>query len=76
MADLIPKDFLRAIGIWSLIPSYLLAGGILGYVVDRVAGTFPIFLGIGLLVALIFAVRDMLRLRDSFPKTPTQASGG
>lgn len=76
MPELIPREFLRAIGIWSLIPSYLLAGGLLGYGLDRLAGTFPIFVGVGLVVALVMAVRDMMRLRDSFPKTPTQASGG
>ena len=76
MSDLIPREFLKVIGVWSLIPSYLLAGGLLGYGLDLVVGTFPILLDVGLLVALIFAVRDMARLRHMFPRPPAQASGG
>jgi F0F1-type ATP synthase assembly protein I len=63
--DLIPREFLRAIAVWSLIPAYLLAGAFLGWLVDRWLGTWPFGAGIGLLVALGFAVRDMLRLRDT-----------
>lgn len=62
--ELIPREFLRAIAVWSLVPSYLVAGGILGYLVDRGFGWFPYATGIGLVIALIFAVRDMMRLRD------------
>lgn len=62
--DMIPREFLRVISVWSLIPSYLLAGGLLGYFADRLLGWFPYVTGLGLLLALVFAVRDMLRLRD------------
>jgi hypothetical protein len=63
--DLIPREFLRVIAIWSLIPAYTLAGAFLGWLADRWLGTSPFGLGIGLIIALGFAVRDMLRLRDS-----------
>jgi hypothetical protein len=62
--ELIPREFLRVIAVWSLVPSYLVAGGIIGYLVDRGFGWFPYVTGVGLVVALVFAVRDMLRLRD------------
>lgn len=63
--DLIPREFLRVIAVWSLIPAYILAGAFLGYLVDRWLGTWPFGLAVGLIVALGIAVRDMLRLRDS-----------
>lgn len=63
---LIPQEFLKVIAVWSLVPSYLVAGGLIGYVADRWAGWFPYLTGLGLIVALAFAVRDMLRLRDEF----------
>jgi len=62
----IPPEFLRVIAVWSLIPAYLLAGGFLGYLVDRWLNSWPYGLAIGIMVALGFAVRDMLRLRDSW----------
>ena len=62
--DLIPREFLRIIAIWSLVPSYLAAGGIIGYVIDRLTGLFPYIMGVGLLVALAMAVRDMNRLHN------------
>lgn len=62
--DLIPREFLRIISVWSLIPSYLLAGGFLGYLADRAVGWFPYLTGAGILLALVIAVRDMMRLRD------------
>jgi hypothetical protein len=63
--DLIPREFLRIIAVWSLIPAYLLAGAFVGWVVDHWLGTWPWGLCIGLVIALGLAVRDMLRLRDS-----------
>ena len=63
--DLIPREFLRVIAVWSLVPAYMLAGAFLGWIVDIWAHTSPFGIGIGLLVALGFAVRDMIRLRDS-----------
>jgi len=52
------------IAVWSLVPSYLLAGGFFGYLVDRWLSIFPYITGVGLLIALAMAVRDMYRLRD------------
>jgi F0F1-type ATP synthase assembly protein I len=63
MRDLISKKLLKAVAVWSLIPSYLAAGGAIGYGLDRWLGTFPYFTGLGLLVAFGLAVRDMLRLK-------------
>lgn len=62
--DLIPREFLRAIAVWSLIPSYLAAGGFIGFIIDRMTGWFPYMTGVGLLVALVMSVRDMYRLHD------------
>lgn len=62
--DLIPREFLRIIAVWSLVPSYAVAGGIIGYVIDQLTGWFPYVTGAGLLVALAMAVRDIYRLRD------------
>jgi hypothetical protein len=62
--DLVPREFLRTIAVWSLVPSYLLAGAFLGYLADRFLGWFPYVTGLGLLAALALAVRDMYRLRD------------
>lgn len=62
--ELLPREFLRVIAVWSLIPSYLLAGALIGYALDRWLGLFPYLTGVGLLLALLLATRDMLRLRD------------
>ena len=62
--DLIPREFLRVIAVWSLVPAYMLAGAFLGWLVDRWLGSSPFGIGIGLIIALGLAVRDMLRLRD------------
>lgn len=64
--DLIPREFLRVIAVWSLIPAYLLAGALFGWLVDLAIHSFPYGVGVGLLLALVMAVRDVLRLRDSF----------
>lgn len=61
--DLIPREYLRIIAIWSVIPGYMLAAGVLGYFADRWLGTWPIIFSLALLVALALAVRDMMRLR-------------
>lgn len=63
--DLIPREFLRVMAIWSLIPAYLIAGAFLGWLVDRWLNTWPYGLAIGLILALGLAVRDMIRLRDT-----------
>jgi len=61
---MISSEFLKLVGIWSLIPSYTLAGGLIGYGLDRWLGTFPLVTAAGIVVAFGFAIRDMLRLRD------------
>jgi len=61
--ELIPREFLRVIATWSLIPSYLVAGGLIGYGLDRWWHSFPYVTGACLLLALALSVRDMLRLR-------------
>lgn len=64
--ELIPREFLKVIAVWSLVPGYLLAGGFMGYAADTWLHTFPYLTGAGLILALILAVRDMLRLRTMF----------
>ncbi len=68
MAAMIPGSFLRILAVWSLIPAYLAAGGLIGFALDKWWGTFPYVTGLGLIVALAIAVKDMLRLRDYFIK--------
>ena len=70
--SLVSPEFLRIIGVWSIIPTYLIAGGLLGWLFDHFVGTFPFGIAVGLLAALAFAVRDSLRLRKEFlhPKEP------
>lgn len=62
--ELVPHEFVKIIAVWSLIPSYMLAGGFIGYLVDRWLHWFPYITGLGLLFALALAVRDMWRLKD------------
>lgn len=64
--DLIPREYLRIIAVWSLVPGYLVAGGFVGWMLDNWLGTFPYITGVMLLAALALAVRDMMRLRDEF----------
>lgn len=64
--DLIPREFLRVIAVWSIVPMYALAGAFFGWLFDLAFHTSPYGLGVGLILALIFAVRDVLRLRDGF----------
>jgi F0F1-type ATP synthase assembly protein I len=62
--DLVPRDYLRIIALWSLIPAYALLGGFLGYLADSRLQTLPLFTAIGLLLSLALAVWEMYRLRD------------
>jgi len=64
--DLIPREFLRVIAVWSIVPAYMAAGAFLGWLGDMWLHTSPYGVGVGLLIALVMAVRDMLRLRDGF----------
>ncbi len=53
---------LRVIAVWSLIPTYMLAAGAIGYGLDRWLHTFPYLLLVCLLVGFGLAIRDMLKL--------------
>jgi F0F1-type ATP synthase assembly protein I len=59
-----PLRPLKLVAIWSLIPSYSLAGALIGYGLDRWLHTFPLMLAAGIIVAFALAIRDMLKLRD------------
>ncbi|TLM78540.1 MAG: hypothetical protein FDZ70_03985 [Actinobacteria bacterium] len=48
------------------MPSYMLAGGFFGWLLDRWVGWFPALTCLGLLLALALSVRDMLRLKDQW----------
>ncbi len=61
---MISMGFLKLVAVWSLIPTYTIAGGFIGYGLDRWLGTFPLLTGAGILVAFGLAIRDMLKLRD------------
>lgn len=63
--DLIPREYLRVMAVWSLVPSYAIAGGLIGYAADRWLDTFPYLTALGLLLALVLAVRDIYRLRGA-----------
>lgn len=62
---------LKTIAVWSLIPSYSIAGALIGYGLDRWLHTFPLVTGAGLIVAFAFAIRDMLRLKDEMTTKKT-----
>jgi F0F1-type ATP synthase assembly protein I len=64
--DLISREFMRLIAIWSIVPAWLIGGAFLGWLVDLWLHTFPYGVGIGLIVGLALSVRDVMRLRDSF----------
>jgi hypothetical protein len=66
MKDLISTKLLKIVAIWSLIPSYIVAGGAMGYGLDKWLSTFPYLTGAGILVAFGFAVRDMMRLKKEW----------
>ena len=64
--ELVPREFLRAIAYWAIIPGYILAGAFVGWLLDSWLDTFPYLIGVSLLIALGMAVRDMNRLKDEF----------
>ena len=55
---------IKVIAVWSLIPSYLAAGGVIGYGLDRLLHTFPLIMTAGLISGFALAIRDMLKLRN------------
>ena len=63
MKGLISKELLKIVAIWSMIPSYVAAGGAIGYGLDKWLATFPYCTGAGVLVAFSLAIRDMMRLK-------------
>jgi len=63
--DLIPREYLRVIAVWSVIPLYAIAGAFLGWLVDQWLGTYPYGIGVGLILALVWAIRDVMRLRET-----------
>lgn len=70
--ELIPREYLRTIAVWSLIPSYVIAGAFMGWMLDQWLGTFPYVLFVMLIGALGLAVRDMIRLRDEVFGKPSK----
>jgi len=58
-----PMRPIRVIAVWSLIPSYLAAGGVIGYGLDRWLHTFPLIMTAGLIIGFALAIRDMLKLK-------------
>ena len=62
--DLIPREYLKIIAVWSLIPGYLVAGLFVGWLLDRWWGSYPWMMAICVLAALVMAVRDVYRLKD------------
>jgi hypothetical protein len=66
MQSLISTKLLKIVAIWSLIPSYIAAGGAIGYGLDKWLNTFPYITGAGILVAFSLAVRDMMRLKKEW----------
>jgi hypothetical protein len=66
MKSLISAKLLKIVAIWSLIPSYIAAGGAIGYGLDKWLAIFPCLTGAGILVAFSLAVRDMMRLKKEW----------
>lgn len=63
MKGRLSTELLKILAIWSLIPSYIVAGGAIGYGLDRWFTTFPYLTGAGILIGFSLAVRDMMRLK-------------
>ncbi|MEI7815052.1 MAG: hypothetical protein WCJ13_09700 [Coriobacteriia bacterium] len=65
--DLISRDFMRLVAIWSIVPAWLIGGAFLGFLVSLwLRFPWPYGIGVGLVVGLALSVRDVIRLRDSF----------
>ena len=63
--DLISRDFMRLVAIWSIVPAWLIGGAFLGWLADLWLHTFPYGTCIGLVVGLVLSVRDMMRLKST-----------
>jgi hypothetical protein len=59
---------LKILAVWSLIPTYMLAGGAIGYGLDRWLASFPYLTAVCLLVGFGFAIRDMLKLKKELER--------
>lgn len=66
MKGLISAKLLKIVAVWSLIPSYIAAGGAIGYGLDKWFNTFPYITGAGILIAFSLAVHDMMRLKKEW----------
>lgn len=66
LKGLISTKLLKIVAIWSLIPSYIAAGGAIGWGLDKWLNTFPFITGAGILAGFGLAVRDMLRLKKEW----------
>jgi F0F1-type ATP synthase assembly protein I len=66
MKGLLSTKLLKIVAIWSLIPSYIAAGGAIGYGLDKWFTTFPFITSAGILIAFSLAVRDMMRLKKEW----------
>ncbi len=64
---------LKILAVWSLIPTYMLAGGAIGYGLDRWLHTFPFLMMACLLVGFGFAIRDMLKLSKELERKDRHA---
>jgi hypothetical protein len=66
MKGTISTKLLKIVAVWSLIPSYIAAGGAIGYGLDKWLTTFPYLTGAGILVAFSLAVHDMMKLKKEW----------
>ena len=65
--DLISRDFMRLVAIWSIVPAWLIGGAFLGWLASLwLHFPWPYGIGVGLVAGLALSVRDVMRLRDSF----------
>ena len=64
--DLISRDFMRLITVWSIVPAWLIGGAFLGWLTALwLHFPYPYGIGIGLVLGLVMSVRDVLRIRDT-----------
>jgi F0F1-type ATP synthase assembly protein I len=64
--DLVSRDFMRLITVWSIVPAWLIGGAFLGWLFTLwLPSTYPYAIGVGLVLGLVMSVRDVLRIRDT-----------